>query len=310
MGVHRVDTAGGNPTKGKLSSLAKKRLVRFVTLYPKALVSDDVEVVHNLRVASRRLQQVLQLILPEAKSSARKKVLRTLRKVRRAFGPCRNLDVNLNLVRGRMEKTTAASVRQAWAGVQLWLEERRAGAIETGRAELRQHELVDLIDRLQSLLENTGEEAESMERLWERTNDALSEWRNALDAAKADPAVQRIHAFRIAGKKLRYRVELLGELGNSSVKPMIGALKSLQDNLGNWHDHAVLRDHVGEFMQRPGFMKDEPRMCRALLREMERDKQRDRALIPEIMMKAEKLAQDSMQFEPKEPTADDRQKDQ
>jgi hypothetical protein len=51
-------------------------------------------------------------------------------------------------------------------------------------------------------------------------------------------------------------------------------------------------------------------MCRALLREMERDKQHDRALIPEIMMKAEKLAQDSMQFEPKEPTADDRQKDQ
>ncbi|HLN83554.1 MAG TPA: CHAD domain-containing protein [Candidatus Binatia bacterium] len=310
MGVHRVDSTGGNPTKGKFSSLAKKRLVRFVTLYPKALVSDDVEVVHNLRVASRRLQQVLQLILPEAKSSARKKVLRTLRKVRRAFGPCRNLDVNLNLVRGRMEKTTAASVRQAWTGVQLWLEERRAGAIETGRAELRQHELVDLIDRLQSLLENTGEEAESMERLWERTKDASSEWRNALDTAKADPAVQRIHAFRIAGKKLRYRVELLGELGNSSVKPMIGALKSLQDNLGDWHDHAVLRDHVGEFMQRPGFMKDEPRMCRALLREMERDKQRDRALIPEIMMKAEKLSQDSMQFEPKEPTANDRQKDQ
>jgi len=310
MGVHRVDSTGGNPTKGKFSSLAKKRLVRFVTLYPKALVSDDVEVVHNLRVASRRLQQVLQLMLPEAKSSTRKKVLRTLRKVRRAFGPCRNLDVNLDLVRGRMEKTTAASVRQAWAGVQLWFEERRVGAIETGRAELRQHELVDLTDRLQSLLENTGEEAESMERLWERTKDALSEWRNALDTAKADPTVQRIHAFRIAGKKLRYRVELLGELGNLSVKPMIGALKSLQDNLGDWHDHAVLRDHVGEFMQRPGFMKDEPGMCRALLRKMERDKQRDRAIIDSIIAKAEKLAENYEHFEAKQPAGDDAEKAQ
>jgi CHAD domain-containing protein len=310
MGVHRVDPTGGNPTKGKFSSLAKKRLVRFVTLYPKILVSDDVEVVHNLRVASRRLQQVLQLILPEAKSSARKKVLRTLRKVRRAFGACRNLDVNLNLVRGRMEKTTVASVRQAWAGVQLWLEERRAGAIETGRAELRQHELVDLIDRLQSLLENTGEEAENMERLWERTNDALSEWRNALDTAKADPAVERIHAFRIAGKKLRYRVELLGELGNLSVKPMIGALKSLQDNLGDWHDHAVLREQVAEFIARPGFMADEPGMCRALLREMERDKQRDRAMIDSIIAKAEKLAENYEHFEPKQSAGDDAEKAQ
>jgi CHAD domain-containing protein len=167
-----------------------------------------------------------------------------------------------------------------------------------------------LIDRLQSLLENTGEEAENMERLWERTNDALSEWRNALDTAKADPAVERIHAFRIAGKKLRYRVELLGELGNLSVKPMIGALKSLQDNLGDWHDHAVLREQVAEFIARPGFMADEPGMCRALLREMERDKQRDRAMIDSIIAKAEKLAENYEHFEPKQSAGDDAEKAQ
>jgi hypothetical protein len=91
---------------------------------------------------------------------------------------------------------------------------------------------------------------------------------------------------------------------------MIGALKSLQDDLGRWHDHSVLRDHVAEFIGRPNFMAEEPGMCRALLLEMERDKQRDRAMIEEIMTKAEKFAQDSMQFEPKEPPVDESQKSQ
>ena len=309
MGAHRVDSTGGAAAKGRLSTVAKKRLLRFVTLYPKALVSDETAVVHNIRVASRRLQQVLQLLLPKAKSSRVKKLLRTLRKVRRAFGPCRNLDVNLELVRARIE-TTTASTRQAWERVHLWLEEKRAGAIEAGRAELRQHELVDFIERLQSLLDEGVDDEEGLAHLAERTKQALSDWCDAFESARADPVVERIHAFRIAGKRLRYRAELLGEVGNASVKPMIGALKSLQDDLGLWHDHAVLREHVAEFIGRPGFMADEPGMCRALLLEMERDKQRDRATIDGIMAKAEELAQNTIQFETKAPSQNEIEKSQ
>ena len=310
MGAHRVDSTTGGAAKGKLSGVAKKRLVRFVTLYPKALVSDDTEVVHDIRVASRRLQQLLQLIFRQTKSSGRKKLLRILRKVRRAFGPCRNLDVNLNLVRGRIETTRAAAARQAWEAVRVWLEERRRAALKTGRAELRQHELVELIERLESFLENAQDEPQALARLWERTKQVSAQWISLLDSAKANPDTDRIHAFRIAGKKLRYRAELLGELGNSALKPMIGALKSLQDELGTWHDHSVLRDHVGEFIRRPDFMKDEPSMCRALLREMERDKRRDLAMIDELMNKATKVAQEWLELESKVPGEDNAQKDQ
>jgi len=309
MGARRVDSTGGAAVKGRLSTVARKRLLRFVTLYPKALVDDETTVVHNIRVASRRLQQVLQILLPRGKSSRSKKVFRTLRKVRRAFGRCRNLDVNLELVWGRIE-TTTASTRQAWERVHLWLEEKRALAVAAGRAELRKHELVDFIERLQSLLDNAADDQEGLAQLAERTKETLSDWRDAFESARADPVVGRIHAFRIAGKRLRYRAELLGEAGNVPVKPMISALKSLQDDLGLWHDHAVLRDHVAEFIGQPGFMAEEPGMCRALLLEMERDKQRDRATIEEIMTKAEKLAQNSIQLESKAPSEAETQKSQ
>ena len=308
MGVHPADT-NASGAKSKLTPLAKKRLVRFVTLVPKALLTDRAEVIHDLRVASRRLQQVLRLVSPTANSSGTKKLLRKLRKVRRAFGSCRNLDVNLELVRSRIGTTTGAT-RQGWDTVRVWLEEKRTRAILTGRADLRKNDLISFIDRVRRLLEAAEEDAESLAQLWERTKEALTEWRNALDAAKADAQVDRIHAFRIAGKRLRYRAELLGELGSSQMKPMVGALKSLQDELGNWHDHSVLREQVAEFIGRPGFMADEPGMCRALLLEMERDKQRDRAMIDSIIAKAEKLAENYEHFESKQSAGDDAEKAQ
>jgi CHAD domain-containing protein len=310
MSSLRVDSTPNSAVKSKLTQLANKRLLQFATLMPKALLTDGPEVIHDLRVASRRLQQVLQLVSPKTKSSGTKKLLRVLRKVRRAFGPCRNLDVNIALVQGRIETTNGASARQAWNDVRLWLEENRPTGVAAGRAELRQHEVVDLIDRVRALLEAAEEDGERFAQLWERTKEALTEWKSALDAAKADAQVDRIHAFRIAGKRLRYRAELLGDLGGSAIKPMVGALKALQDDLGNWHDHSVLREQVAEFIGRPGFMAEEPGMCRALLLELERDKQRDRALIDEIIAKGEKLAQESMQFESEEPTGDEAQKAQ
>ena len=186
MGAHRVDSTGA-AAKGRLASVAKKRLVRFVTLYPKALVSDKTTVVHNIRVASRRLQQVLQLLLSKAKSSRNKKLLRTLRKVRRAFGPCRNLDVNLVLVRGRIE-TTTASTRQAWERVHLWLEEKRVSAIEAGRTELRQHEIVNFIERLQPLFDDAEDDEGEGDNAADGANmDDTNDRRKHLSAVQSCP---------------------------------------------------------------------------------------------------------------------------
>ena len=60
-----------DPTmKGKLPKVVHKRLECFVTLFAKALVNDAPETVHDLRVASRRLQQALRLLSPTTKPPA------------------------------------------------------------------------------------------------------------------------------------------------------------------------------------------------------------------------------------------------
>ncbi len=287
-----AESINGVSVKTKLSKLARKRLERFVTLFAKALVSETPETIHDLRVASRRLQQALRLALPRSKSGASRKLVRMLRKVRRAFGTCRNLDASIDLVQKKLEAATTASLRQSWDTVRLWLEQKRATEIEEERAELRRYDIIDFIARVQARIENIDQPPDGVGHLWERSQDALTEWRDALVLAKEDPQVQRIHAFRIAGKRLRYRAESLAELGQSSVKPLVEGLKALQNDLGDWHDRSVLRQYIAEFIGRPGVLAEEPGMCRALLLEMEREKQRDHATVNDVITRAEKLAED------------------
>src|SRR6266540_3244004 len=295
-----AESTNGVPVKTKLSKLARKRLERFVTLFAKALVSETPETIHDLRVASRRLQQALRLALPRSKSGASRKLVRMLRKVRRAFGTCRNLDASIDLVQKKLEAATTASLRQSWVTVRLWLEQKRATEIEEGRAELRRYDVIDFIARVQARIENIQQQPDGVGHLWERSRDSLAEWRNALVSAKEDPQVQRIHAFRIAGKRLRYRAEALAELGQSSVKPLVEGLKALQNDLGDWHDRSVLRQYIAEFIGRAGVLAEEPGMCRALLLEMEREKQRDHATVNDVIARAEKLAEDWTELTSKE----------
>ena len=310
MAVLSADSAVNGAEKSNLPRMASKRLLRFVTLFPKALITDRPKTIHDLRVASRRLQQVLQLLPSKSKTPGAKKILRTLRKVRRGFGACRNLDASIEVIQGTIGKTTVGSTRRAWEDVQSWLEQKRSSALAAGRAELRKHDLIEFIERVQTRLENAADQTVETAQLWESTRDALAKWKTTLETAKADPRVEQIHAFRISGKRLRYRAESLGELGNSAVKPLVAALKSLQDELGGWHDRSVVREHVGEFIARDGFMAKEPGMCRTLLLEMERDKQRDLAMIAEIISKAEKLAENWREVQPDDSGGEPAQKNQ
>ena len=300
-----AESINGVSVKTKLSKLARKRLERFVTLFAKALVSETPETIHDLRVASRRLQQALRLALSRSKSGASRKLVRMLRKVRRAFGTCRNLDASIDLVQKKLEAATTASLRQSWDTVRLWLEQKRATEIEDGRAELRRYDVIDFIARVQARIENIDQPPDGVGHLWERSQDALTEWRDALVSAKEDPQVQRIHAFRIAGKRLRYRAESLAELGQSSVKPLVEGLKALQNDLGDWHDRSVLRQYIAEFIGRPGVLAEEPGMCRALLLEMEREKQRDHATVNDVIARAEKLAEDWTELTLKEESVEE-----
>jgi len=62
-----------------------------------------------------------------------------------------------------------------------------------------------------------------------------------VSAAGAILIVDRVHAVRIAVKRLRYALELTEELRLARTATLVSSLRSIQDVLGQLHDLDVLR---------------------------------------------------------------------
>lgn len=284
-----MDSAAAGTTQNKLLKLTRKRLERFVTLLPKVLISDDPEAIHQLRVWSRRLQQALRVVLDKAKPQKGRKVRRTLRDVRRVLGPCRNLDVNIELIMERRKHASAALVQQSWDAIRNELEEKRAPLLERARRTVARYNVFDFIERAQALIDAADRDSDPIKKLNKATAQSMKAWDEAFALAYERRDETHLHKFRIAAKRLRYRAELLGDLGESQAKPLVQHLKELQTALGEWHDRCVLMHYVAEFIGQPNFLADHPDMGRALLAEIEKEKLRNEAAIDTILSHAPKV---------------------
>lgn len=211
----------------RLLALLHKRLLKFTGLVPRFLISDDADTIHDLRVASRRLQQALRVLYSGSKPPKRKKVFRLLRRTRQALGPCRNLDVNLDLIKDKQQRAGAAAVERAWGAVRATVEAQRRPLVEAGRCEVRRRDLFRFISRTQALIAGASSRADPGALLDIAIEESMTAWQTAYAAAmeRRDPV--QLHQFRIAGKRLRYQVELLADLGQTKAKSMVAALERI-----------------------------------------------------------------------------------
>jgi CHAD domain-containing protein len=93
-----------------------------------------------------------------------------------------------------------------------------------------------------------------------------------LARAQETRAVGDLHAFRIAAKVLRYRTELLFEVGAKPLKAQLKSLADLQDAIGGWHDRQVLHRAVAEALARAEVLLNEIPAVRILLADVEKDR--------------------------------------
>lgn len=275
--------------KKALGELVDKRLEKFVSLLPRVLISDRPDIVHDTRVYSRRLQQVIRAFFPQAKTGKARKLIRILRKTRRSLGACRNLDVTTELVQKRIHGAKGEAVRDAWRNVRQHLEKERTRELLRARREIEQHDVMAFIERARALLESGDREKHPEVSLKKSIETGLTDWSDALETARQDQRQDSFHAFRIAGKRLRYRLELLATLGDKSSKTKVKALKKLQDEIGQWHDRQIMLRLVADFIARPDFLDDRPDLARTLLAETDAEHERDDAAISTVLKHAQQI---------------------
>lgn len=93
-----------------------------------------------------------------------------------------------------------------------------------------------------------------------------------MSRARESCAADDLHRLRITTKVLRYRTELLFEVGAKHLKAQLQSLAALQDAIGIWHDRHVLHRAVAEARARAEVLLNEMPAVRILLADVEKDR--------------------------------------
>lgn len=218
------------------SRLIGPRRAALAVAAPAALAGDLIGV-HQARVSSRRLREVLPVVGVGA--DVRTAARRAVRSVTRALGPVRELDVSLQVY----ATLTAAAPLGAGADAAL---RRTVSAART--AAMREARIALAPARLQAVWRalDAVEAAPSASR---HAVVTLIDARIARRAAALTDSLahlgvlysaERLHAVRIAVKQLRYALEVAGEMRTRATAGDRQALRAVQDLLGRAHDLHVL----------------------------------------------------------------------
>jgi CHAD domain-containing protein len=236
------------PVSSTRSELLKRRVDQFTRVL-NAVEQGDVRGLHRARVASRRLRELLPMLQLDAEKA--RKLGRRLKKVTTRLGIVRELDVLLLLIDEVHVSRRSRSSALGRVGISVAKERDDARKRLSGRLPIvGMRRLAQRLDRVADLLRVAeASSSRTAARNWRLAVDAQVAGRaSRLSAAMAEAGAlylpERLHAVRIAMKKLRYAFELSTELAGAKNGAGLNALKRGQDLLGRMHDLQVLLERV------------------------------------------------------------------
>ena len=245
LGPSRVDPAS---TLGAVAYAAlRTQFAVFLANEPGTRLGEDIEALHDMRVATRRLRtavSVFSATLPPELLAVRP----DFGWVADALGEVRDLDVQLSWLRA--EAAALAGVEAApLAPLIETLDVQREGARTRMLAALDSPRYASLVDVVTGML-RAGETTPAggtpaarmapdlLRRRWRRFNRVARE-------LGPDSANEDYHDARLRAKRIRYATEFTAGLYGGATHPFVAALKQAQDELGRRQD-AVTTLHLLE----------------------------------------------------------------
>lgn len=240
-----------NRAKPRVTTTLLERRTRALQRFLPSAIKGDYHGVHQARVATRRLREAVPVLTSGAKGAKAGKAKRKIRRLTRALGTVRELDVTMSVLDELAQ---------------------RPGIPRNALEDVRAHVLSEREDRRKVMLERLGEvDADKLSRRLHEVAAALSNgspnaWREVLAkrlvtrAKRFSAAVQEaghiyapehLHRVRIAAKKLRYALEIAADGRVAGAQRLVGMLKRAQDTLGRLHDLQILQHHVAEVQAAP-----------------------------------------------------------
>lgn len=226
---------------------------------PAVRAGKDPKGIHQMRVASRRLRAALRAFDEVLPDKPGRRWRQESRRLTRALGAARDLDVQIEWVDGAIAATPSTKLCTGMRRLRLRLCQDR---------QRRQPKLIRAMDRLaeSDLLRGMPEELHRMTvdagRAGGRIDDpaiqptareqierALEEML-AYDSIAAQPHLtEPLHQLRIAAKRLRYTMEVFQPLYAGGLDKPLKSVRKIQAALGDLHDMDVWIEWLPEFLE-------------------------------------------------------------
>lgn len=203
----------------------------------------DRTAIHRVRVASRRMRAALA-IAGGAGDRRGASLTRSIRRVTRALADVREMDVVRKVLRRMPAETGCSSV--TLLRLDEMCERSRDRALKSARRRLDRVDWTradSRVARLAERLEDVKPDLLARQVIIEvrqRAADCVEALRHAGVMYAVDP----LHAVRLATKKLRYTLELAGDMLGSDMGATTRQLKRFQEVLGDLHDAQMTQEHV------------------------------------------------------------------
>ncbi|MEF3274685.1 MAG: CHAD domain-containing protein [Chloroflexus sp.] len=226
----------GNVSFAELGRVVLRRQLRRLQQTARAVKADEtIEAVHDLRVATRRIRAALRLLEPVAPAKAAQQATRVVRELAREASATRDRDVLLNDMVQRAINGLSPVIDAIRS------ERMQAHATLVNHLESKQYER-DLRTLAQLACFTTNwdncprvkDRAGSM--IYAHYEELRSYDRNGLPEDDVT-----LHEMRIAGKRLRYALELVSDIIGEPLRDLLNPLIDFQDHLGALNDISVAR---------------------------------------------------------------------
>jgi CHAD domain-containing protein len=233
----------------------RRQLSAWLTHEPSARLGDDVEALHDLRVAARRIDATLKMMgryLPTTLVRSRP----TLKKLLEVLGTVRDLDVELQNLHA-FAADLPDSERTALDPLQRHLRSERAHAREQMLAALDSASTQRWMDALtRALVRSTTsrdpvKDAPAVTAAPELIRRRYRKLRKAGKRLTTTSSVDEYHFVRRQSKRLRYAIEAVAEIYGKPAEETLKALRRVQEKLGVQQDTHVARARLLALVNAP-----------------------------------------------------------
>lgn len=244
---------------------------RMLLNEPGVRLGADIEHVHDMRVATRRMRSAFRLFAPFFSEKTVRPLVRGLRRTAQALGAVRDLDVFREKAQRFLDEHPGLSLDPLFTTWQADYDVARQALL----AELDSKRFARFVERMHAFVSTTGEgtlpiSSDGVQayqvrhvapRLLYEHYERVRAYETALDGAP----LTTLHALRIDFKRLRYAVEFFAEVLGPEASLVIKEIKIMQDHLGDLNDTQVAIQVLEDFISQhrdthsgiPQFLREE-----------------------------------------------------